>query len=168
MELLKEITDTKFPETASDFNIREASRAVIFDENQLVPLLFVSKFNYHKLPGGGVERDENKEKALVREVKEEVWCEVEIVDEVWKIIEFRTERNQKQASYCYLCKVISKGELSFTQEELGDWFKVIRVSLDEVISLIENDKTECYISYFIQKRDLIFLKKAKQMKGSIS
>ena len=72
MELLKEITDTKFPETELGIKIREASRAVIFDENELIPLLSVSKFNYHKLPGGGIETGENKEKALTREAKEEV------------------------------------------------------------------------------------------------
>ncbi|HCY20386.1 TPA: hypothetical protein DIC40_00645 [Patescibacteria group bacterium] len=72
MELLKEITDTKFPETELGIKIREASRAVIFDDNGQIPLLFVSKHNYHKLPGGGFEIGENKKEALIREAKEEV------------------------------------------------------------------------------------------------
>ncbi len=165
MELLKEITDTKFPETEWNLQIREASRAVIFDENELVPLLFVSKFNYHKLPGGGIEIGENKEKALRREAKEEVWCEIKVIEEIWKIIEFRTERNQKQTSYCYLCKVLSKGDPNFTEKELNQWFKIIRVSLDEAISLIKNDKPENYGGSFIHQRDIVFLKKVKQMKG---
>lgn len=30
---------------------REACRAVVFDEHNLIPVLFVSKELYHKLPG---------------------------------------------------------------------------------------------------------------------
>ena len=60
MELLKEIKDKKFPEDESTLKIREASRAILFDENDLIPLLFVSKYNYHKLPGGGIDEGEDK------------------------------------------------------------------------------------------------------------
>jgi len=49
MELLKEIFDA--PIENKNYATREAARAVIFDENNLIPLLFVSKYNYHKLPG---------------------------------------------------------------------------------------------------------------------
>lgn len=164
MELLKQITDTKFPETELGIKIREASRAVIFDDNGQIALLFVSKHDYHKLPGGGLETGENKKEALVREAKEEVWCEIEVIDEVWKIIEFRSKRDLKQTSYCYLCKVVSKGNPDFTKKELDEWFKIIWVSLDKAIYLIENDKAEHYDSFFIQKRDIVFLKKAKEIK----
>lgn len=126
--------------------------------------MFVSKHNYHKLPGGGFEIGENKKEALIREAKEEVWCEIEVIDEIWKIIEFRSKRDLKQTSYCYLCKVVSKGNPDFTKKELDEWFKIIWVSLDKAIYLIENDKPDYYDNFFIQKRDIVFLKKAKQIK----
>ena len=80
MELLKEIKDKEFPEDESTLRIREASRAILFDENDLIPLLFVAKHNYHKLPGGGVDEGEDKDKAqaLVRECLEEVGSEIEL------------------------------------------------------------------------------------------
>jgi len=60
MELLKEIKDKKFPKDQATLKIRKASRAILFDENGLIPLLFVSKYNYHKLPGGGIDAGEKQ------------------------------------------------------------------------------------------------------------
>lgn len=165
MEILKEIKDKEFPSDESTLRIREASRAVLFDENNLIPLLFVSKYNYHKLPGGGIDADEDRATALVREVKEEVGSKIEVTGEVGQVIEFRSKFNLKQISYCYIGKVISKGNPDFTEEELSQGFKIVWLSLDEAISKVENDKPENYEGVFIQKRDIIFLKKVQQMKA---
>lgn len=163
MELLKEIKDKEFPRDESTLKIREALRAVLFDENGLIPLLFVSKYNYHKLPGGGIDAGEDRAKALVREVLEEVGSEIEVTGEVGKIVEFRSKWNFKQTSYCYLGKVISRGDPDFTEEELSQEFKLVWLSLDEAISKVESDKPENYGGSFVQKRDVVFLKKVKQM-----
>lgn len=163
MELLKEIKDKDFPGDESTLEIKEASRAVLFDENGLIPLLFVSKYNYHKLPGGGIDGGEDKAKALVREVLEEVGSEIEVTAEVGKIVEFRSRWNLKQISYCYLGKVITKGNPDFTKKELSQGFKLVWLSLDEAISKVEDDKPGNYEGSFIQKRDIVFLKKVKQM-----
>jgi 8-oxo-dGTP diphosphatase len=163
MELLKEIKDKEFPENESTLKIREASRAIIFDENNLIPLLFVAKYNYHKLPGGGIDEGEDKAQALVRECLEEVGSEIEVNGEVGKIIEFRSKWDLKQISYCYYGKIISKGEPDFTEKELSQGFKIVWLSLKEAISKVENDKPENYEGSFIQKRDLVLLKKAEEI-----
>ena len=41
-------------EEAKEYPLREAARAVIFDTDDKVGLLYVSKHNYYKLPGGGL------------------------------------------------------------------------------------------------------------------
>ena len=43
MKLLKEIRDENFLDNGSNVKLREASRAILFDDNGLVPILFVSK-----------------------------------------------------------------------------------------------------------------------------
>lgn len=80
MKTLKEFKDEKF--SPDKFEIREAARAVVFDENNFMPLLFVSKHNYHKLPGGGIEKGENKMQGLEREFLEETGCEIEVDREI--------------------------------------------------------------------------------------
>ena len=162
MELLKEIKDKEWPKDESTLKIRKASRAVLFDENNLIPLLFVSKYNYHKLPGGGINDNEDKAKALIREVLEEAGSGIEISGEIGKIVEFRSKWNLKQTSYCYIGRIISKGKPDFAEKELSQGFKLIWLSLDGAISKIENDKPTDYEGSFIQKRDIVFLKKAKE------
>ena len=164
MELLKEIKDKKWPKNESILKHREASRAVLFDKNNLIPLLFVSKYNYHKLPGGGIDDSEDAIKALIREVLEEVGSKIEIKGEIGKIVEFRSKWNLKQISYCYIGKIISKGKPNFTEKELSQGFKLIWLSLNEAIYKIENDKPIDYEGSFIQKRDIVFLRKAKEIK----
>jgi 8-oxo-dGTP diphosphatase len=159
MELLREIKDKQFSEDGSLLKEREASRAVIFDDNNLVALLFVGKDNYHKIPGGGIELGEDKMQALTREIKEETGCEIEVTGEVGEIIEFRSKFNLKQISYCYLGKVISKGVTNFDEGEKSHDFKLLWLPLREAITKLENDKPLDYEGIFIQERDLIFLKK---------
>ncbi len=163
MILLKEIKDKEFPEDESTLKIREASRVVLFDEDNLIPLLFVTKYNYHKLPGGGINEGEDKAQALVRECLEEAGSKIEVNGEVGKIIEFRSRWDFKQISYCYYGKIISKGEPDFTKKELSQGFKIVWLSLKDAISKVENDKPENYEGSFIQKRDIEFLKKARQI-----
>src|SRR3989339_1945165 len=164
MEILHEIKDKEWPKNESTLEIREASRAVLFDENGLIPLLFVSNYNYHKLPGGGIDDGEGKAQALIREVMEEVGSKIEVTNEVGKIIEYRSKWNLKQISYCYVGKIISKGVPTFTEEELSQNFKLVWLPLDEAISKVENDKPTNYEGSFIQQRDIVFLKKVQQMK----
>ena len=162
MELLKEIKDKDYPSDTT-LKIREASRAILFDEDDLIPLLFVSKYNYHKLPGGGIDEGEDKAQALVRECLEEVGSKIEVKGEIGKIIEFRSKWDFKQISYCYYGKIIEKGEPDFTEKELSQGFKIVWLSLTDAISKIKTDKPENYAGSFIQQRDLEFLKKSEQI-----
>ncbi len=158
MKLLKTIRDKEEYEIRKR---RKASRAVLFDENNLVPLLFVSKHNYHKLPGGGIDNGEDKIQALLRECLEEVGCEIQITGEVGKVIEHRTKWNIMQTSYCYLGKIISKGEPDFTEKELRQGFRIEWFELDDAIKTVEKDEPRNYEGKFIQQRDLAFLKTVK-------
>lgn len=163
MELLREIKDKEWPKNESTLEIREASRAVLFDENGLIPLLYVSNYNYHKLPGGGIDDDENKTQALIREVIEEVGSKIEVNGEVGKIIEYRSKWNLKQISFCYVGKIISKGVPTFTEAELSQNFKLVWLPLGQAISKVEGDKPTNYEGPFIQERDLVFLKRVREM-----
>jgi len=64
------------PENVSEeeikkYLVREVGRAVVVDEDKKIALLYVSKENYYKLPGGGIEEGEDKISALKRECLED-------------------------------------------------------------------------------------------------
>ncbi len=162
MKLLQEIKDREYPEDLSVLRTRKAARAVLFDGDK-IPLLFVSKYNYHKLPGGGIEEGENILQALAREVKEEVGCELEVMGEVGEIKEFRSQMNLIQNSYCYFGNILSKGEPTLTEEELNEGFRVVWFNLDDAISALEDDIPGNYVGTFIKERDLAFLNEMKMI-----
>jgi 8-oxo-dGTP pyrophosphatase MutT (NUDIX family) len=163
MKLLREIKDNEWPENKSILKTREASRAVLFDENDLIPLLFVAEHNYHKLPGGGINDGEDSAQALVRECLEETGSKIKVFGEVGKIVEFRSKWNLKQTSYCYFGRIISKGKPDFTEKELSQGFRLVWLPIKEAITKMKSDKPENYEGVFIQKRDLVFVKKAQQI-----
>lgn len=149
---------------------REASRGVVFDKEGLMPLMFVSKFNYHKLPGGGIEKGETQIDACKRELIEETGCEVEIDKEIGIVTEFRPFMdNLFQTSYCFLGRIISK-ERSFNldQAEIDEGLKLTWVTLSEAISILKSDKPKNHEGEFILKRDLAFLEEASRLTSQAS
>jgi len=100
---------------------------------------------------------------LIRECYEEVGCEIEILWEIWKIVEYKSELNQKQISYCYYGKVISQWRPCFTQQEIEEWFEIIWLTLEETINEFKIKKTRSCIWKFILERDLMFLEEYKKI-----
>ena len=156
------------PENATDkevegYSIRNAARAVVFDENNLVALLHVSKEKYYKLPGGGIEESEDIKKALRRECIEEIGSKINIVTEIGSIIEYRKIFNLKQTSFCYLAKLKGKkGSPDFTKEELEKGFEIVWLPYNEALTVLSNNiATSFEGKNYIVPRDIIFLNEAK-------
>ncbi len=167
MKLLREIHHSEIVPNAvnkdhTNFRERHAARAIVADDNDRVALLHVGKYNYHKLPGGGVEDNEDIEQALERELLEEIGCRAIVTGELGKIVEYRDEWNMMQISYCYLAKQIGEvGLPDFTEKELREGFTIVWVNnIADAIILLEQDTPEEYGGKFIRERDLTFLKAA--------
>lgn len=155
------------PENVSDdevknYHVREAGRVVVLDENGMVALLHVSKENYYKLPGGGVEDTEDKIIALKRECLEEIGCDVEVGEEIGTIVEYRKIFNLKQISHCYLAKVIgAKGTPNFTDEEKQNGFEQVWLPYKKAMKILSESKaTSIEGSAYIVPRDTTFLAEA--------
>lgn len=134
------------PENVSDkevstYKIRKSSRAVVVDENGLIALLHVSKAGYYKLPGGGFEGSENPLMALARECKEEIGCEVEVLNELGLVTEYRKKFNLKQISYCYTAKVIGeKKPPEFDASEIEHGFEVVWLKYSEAVVTLDKEQ----------------------------
>ena len=57
--------------------------------------------NYHTFPGGGVEKEESLEQAVIREVEEELGIQVKVEKLLYE------HKKNEQKEYFYLCKYIS-------------------------------------------------------------
>ena len=148
-------------EERKDYRFRKAVRAVVFDSDNKIGLLQVTKNNYHKLPGGGIEKGEDIVDALRRECLEEIGCQINIGKELGIIIEYRDKIKVKQESHCYIAEVAgSKGNPSFTKKEKNKGFKVKWIFLKEAIKKLESDNPNDCQGKFIQIRDLTYLKEA--------
>ncbi len=166
MKYLKIIKDKPYPKNKK-LKYREAARAIVFDSNNLIPMLFVSKENYHKIPGGGIENGEGVIEACRREMAEETGCEIKVGRKLGCIKEYRSEFNLIQVSHCYIGKVVDKGKPHLEKGELDEGFKLVWFTLDEAIEQFKKDKPQNYEGKFIQERDLTFLLKVKETLNGI-
>ncbi|HUB93486.1 MAG TPA: NUDIX domain-containing protein [Verrucomicrobiae bacterium] len=149
----------------SGYKTRQAARAVLLDSLGRVYLINVSLHGYHKLPGGGIEGDEDVEVALARELMEEVGCKAEIIGELGKVIEYRDSQELNQTSYGFLAKQVGL-QLSSTLEddEINEGMVEVKVkNIDAAIKLFRNDSPDGLEGKFIRKRDLAFLEMARSL-----
>lgn len=171
MELLLELTEKNIGAEAVEsfafpYQLRKASRAVIFNQTNEVAIMAVTKLNYHKLPGGGVEEEETLHSALKREALEEAGSQIEIGKELGAIIEYRNQSKRLQISYCYLVKLVGKPkDPELTQEETDKGFQLLWLPLDEAIVQLEKDTPDDYEGKFIRLRDLEFLRQAAKVRS---
>jgi 8-oxo-dGTP pyrophosphatase MutT (NUDIX family) len=146
----------------SAYKRREAARAVVTDEDGRVALLHVVKYDYYKLPGGGIDAGESVTAALKRELLEEIGCEAEITGEIGQIIEYRDRGDFRQTSYAFTARMVGEQQApEFTAKELNDEFEMMwAADLEDAIALVAEARPELYEAHHIQLRDLTILKSA--------
>ena len=160
----KNIFPGSHPRKKAEYRLRKAARAIVFDKENKIALLNVSKCNYYKLPGGGVEKFESLSVALQRECLEEIGCQIKIKSEIGRIIEYRDRFNLRQESFCYLAKVVGKkGKSHFEPGEIKEGFRAVWVKPGRAIKLIEESQPKTYDGKFIVVRDLEFITEAKKL-----
>jgi len=143
---------------------RRAVRGIIFDSDSNVALLHAKNEGYYGLPGGGVDSEEKYEQGIVRECKEEVGCDVEIVKYIGTTLEYRKRNNLLNESWGYTTKVVGEKGLPILigdENEIEKNSVVIWVTLTEAIRLMQlmPIQSELYNQYCID-RDLTFLQVA--------
>ncbi|NOU88199.1 NUDIX domain-containing protein [Paenibacillus sp. LMG 31460] len=175
MQLIKRITDSDFlggdPEFMDRIS-RYGSRGVLLDSMLNVAMMYMSKTNLYKLPGGGVDEGENTEDAFLREIKEETGYEAEIIHELGYIEEHKKINDFMQISYCYIAKAhnsVSDTMLSESEMQLG--MVVKWMTLDKALEMINYSvlNNDDYSTKFMILRDKTILEKAvKILNGKVN
>jgi 8-oxo-dGTP pyrophosphatase MutT (NUDIX family) len=140
---------------------RVTSRAVVTKGNEIA-LAYISNEDYYKLLGGGKHKTEDPIKTLKREVEEELGYKIEVKHKVGRLLEVLHEIKVVQHSFCYIAQATQATQQSLTEVEIAEGLKVEWCTLDTAIMLMDREP-HTYNGKHRQKRDLIFLKKAKEL-----
>ena len=139
---------------------RPSARAIILKDDK-ISLVYSKKEKYYKFPGGGINGDEDKISALIREVKEEVGLVAipESIREFGSVL--RRQKSNKspntifeQENFYYFCEVENKIlEQNLDAYEKEAEFTLKIVSLDEAIKTNAEYKSDDYFNEIMIKRE---------------
>jgi 8-oxo-dGTP diphosphatase len=164
VQLIKKITESdilggvpEFIDTVS----RYGSRGVLMDKICNVAMMYMSKANLYKLPGGGVNEGEHTKAAFLREIREETGFEADIIHELGYIEEHKKRNDFMQLSYCYIARAGKRQHtmLSESEELLG--MAVEWMTLDKALEVMNDSFLICddYSTRFMILRDKTILAK---------
>lgn len=163
MKLLETINlNNLSPEEIEKLKVKkQLSRAIIYDNNGKIAVLFIASKNYHKLPGGGLEEGETVLDSLHRECVEEVGCRIKVLGEIGRTIEYRSKWDLFQEAFCYRAEVVGeKGEPQFMEDEIEEGYEVKWLDPEEALRILKTDHSDDYEWGFINARETAFLKAA--------
>jgi 8-oxo-dGTP diphosphatase len=150
---------------AAGYKVRKAARAIVFDDSGQVALLHATKTYYFKLPGGGMENGEDEETALKRECKEEIGCDIKIIEALGSTLEYRKKYGLKQTSYCFFAEVVGKkGIPHLEQDEINEGFEAVWLPLADALKKVRESKPTVYEGLFMVPRDIALLEAAVKEK----
>ena len=156
MCMLIKITDEDIGEVSKNMNnprLRLGARGIVIREDGKIAIFNKSNKNEYKLPGGGIEEDENPEEAFKREVLEETGCKVEIIKELGTTEEYKSLDNFKQISYVFVGKVLEDTkQLNVTQKEKDEGARLVWETLENALKVV----TESYDKLIASKYESVY------------
>ena len=159
MGLICKITDYDLGEEFKELNnpkMRYGARGIVIREDGKIAIFNKQNKNEYKLPGGGIENNEDPKDAFKREVLEETGCIVEIIDELGTTEEYKGKDNFKQISYVFIGKVKEDTKkLNITEKEKSEGAILIWKEPKKALELITN----CYDNLIASSYDSVYFTK---------
>lgn len=155
---------------------RYASRGIVFNDNGEIAIFHKIHKNEYKLPGGGINENENKKEAFCREILEETGCKISDIKELGITIEEKGKTNFRQISYIFSAKVIEDTKkLKLTQKEKEEGGELLWLDIDKAYNLVCNCINQIigskydskYQTLFMVKRDALIINNYLQKNKSI-
>ncbi len=146
--------------------VRLGARGIILNDAGEIALIYIKSKNEYKLPGGGIEQDEDARTTFKRECEEELGCQIEILENLGTIEEYKSQENFKQLSFVYVgnkTMELNSNKLTEKEKEEGTeyvWLPKL-VALEKMKDSLENLKDSkydnVYRSKFMVLRDIKIL-----------
>ena len=170
-ELRIQLQDEEWPFEYTDHD-REIVRAIVIDDEgyyYFVRALRNDDFGEATLietSGGGVEKGEDLHQAILRELKEELGVEVEILGKIGVVSDYYNLIHRHNINNYYLCKVISFGDKNLTRDEIESFhLSTLKLTYEEAVC--EYERCSCTkIGRLVANRELPILQQAKKIMDS--
>ena len=125
MELLFKMDIKNYLES-DIFARRPSARAIIWTADEKLVMVYSRKYKYYKFPGGGIHADEDKIKALAREVQEETGLAIkkDTAQEYGSVLRLQKSGRQEntvfeQENFYYVCSAETAGEQELDEYTQG-------------------------------------------------
>ena len=152
---------------------RQIVRAIVFDGDGYFYFVRVDRDDdfgkavYMETAGGGVESGENLNKAITRELKEELGADVDVVCKIGVVSDYYNLIHRHNINNYYLCKIKSIGEKHLTEDEINEYhLSTIKLSYNEAVERYEECRSTP-IGRIVCNRELPILKRAKEILNRI-
>lgn len=165
-EIRIELNDNEWDFTYTDHD-RQIARAVVFDDEGYLYFVRASrdddfgKATLIETSGGGVENGEDLHSAILRELREElginaeILCKIGVVDDYYNLIHRHNINNY------FLCRATSFGDKNLTQDEIECFhLSTLKLTYDEA----KEEYKKCAqtkIGRLVANRELPILEQAK-------
>ena len=167
LQFYLELEDMEW-EKNGELKDRHCARAIVVDDYDRYYFVQITRDDlfglgtYIETAGGGLEKSENAEGAVLREVKEELGIESELLCKIGIVSDYYHAVNRHNINHYYLCKMKSRGEQELLDYEKNDFqMKVLSLSYEEAVKLYE-EQTDKKLGRLLTNRELPILKIAKQ------
>jgi 8-oxo-dGTP diphosphatase len=141
---------------AAFYEKRVTVKGIVFDDEGEIAVLSVR--GHSLLPGGGVTHDETLEDAFVRECKEEIGCDVALLEYLGVALQYRARTAKMYEVHFFIAQVVGEKGIPSTDDldELGmviSWETMGTVQ-DVLESQIEYIPQEEYATHFNARTQL--------------
>ena len=167
-EIKLSLLDDEWQFTYTDHD-RNIVRAIVYDDDGYFYFVRADRdddFGKAKVietSGGGVEAGEDLNKAIKRELCEELGAEVEVICKIGVVDDYYNLIHRHNINNFYLCRATSFGDKSLTQDEI-DYFHLSTLRLTYAEALTEYEKNlDSRLGRIIRNRELPILLRAKEI-----
>ena len=172
-ELKIELKDTEYKYDYINHD-RNIVRAIVYDDNN--DFYFVranrddefGKAILIETSGGGVEKDEDLNSAIKRELKEELGANVSIICKIGIVSDYYNLIHRHNINNYFLCKATSFEDKNLTEHEINDFhLSTLKLSYEEAIKEYKY-RSFTKLGKLIANRELPILYKAKEIIDSLN
>jgi len=164
------LEDTEWEFTYTD-HVRDIVRAIVVDDDGFFYFVRADRDDIFgkaiviETSGGGVEKGEDLESAIKRELREELGAVVDVIRKIGVVEDYYNLIHRQNVNNYYLCKVKSFIDKELTDDE-RDLYHLTTLKLTYEEALLEYEKCrDSMLGRIIGNREVPILKFVKGIKG---